>query len=314
MLDIKHILTKLMPAVAFAAAFTPSIAAHSADQVRIALPTQGYWSTVVATAAQEKDLFEKRGIEAEVTVFRSGADGFQALAADAADLTLNSPTIVAQGQKKGVNAKIVGVGSLSPLGWHLVVKADSPIQKVDELSGRKVGMNSAGSLSDLLGKWAANNANTTFELVALGGGGVAPNLLAGNIDATVLYAPVTYQMLQEGTIRSLVDFSKDMPRAAVDTWVSSDKAMAAKGPTIRGAVDALFEAVSLLQKDRDYAIDLIARNGDISKEIATLEYERTIMSLPVSNNLDHALINQYLDFAKSFDPNLPRADLITAAP
>lgn len=314
MLDIRHFVIKLLPAVAAVASFTVSSVAHSAEQIRIALPTQGYWSTVVATAAQEKGLFEKHGVEAEITVFRSGADGFQALAAGAADLTLNSPTIVAQGQKKGVNAKIVGVGSLSPLGWHLVVKADSPIHTVGELSGKKVGMNSAGSLSDLLGKWAASKADATFELVALGGGGVAPNLLAGNIDATVLYAPITYQMLREGTIRSLVDFSKDMPSAAVDTWVSSDKAMAAKGPGIWGAVNALFEAVALLQKDRDYAIDLIARNGDISKEIATLEYERTIMSLPTRNNLDHALINQYLDFAKSFDPDLPRADLITAVP
>ncbi|WP_315927583.1 ABC transporter substrate-binding protein [Mesorhizobium sp. SP-1A] len=287
--------------------------ATAADKVRLALPTKGYWGTVVATAAQEKGLFQKAGVEAEITVFRSGADAFQALAADAADVSLASPTIVAQGLKKGVSTKIVGIACQAPLGWHLVVKADSPIKNVNELSGKKVGMNSAGSLSDLLGKWAASKAGIAYELVPLGGGGVAPNLLAGNIDATVLYAPITYDMLNKGQIRSLLDFSKEMPKAATDTWTASDKALSSNGKAIRNAVSALFDAVGLLQKDRDYAIDLISRNDDVSKDIATFEYERTIMNLPSTNSLDPALINQYLDFAKPFAPDLARADKITAS-
>lgn len=304
----------LSGALAAAMLIASGCSALAADKIRLALPTKGYWGTVVATAAEEKGLFKKAGVEAEITIFRSGADAFQALAADAADISLNSPTIVAQGQKKGVATKIIGIACQAPLGWHLVVKADSPIKKLDELAGKKVGMNSAGSLSDLLGKWAGNKAGIAYELVPLGGGGVAPNLLAGNIDATVLYAPITYDMLNKKQVRSLLDFSKEMPKSATDAWVASEKALSSNRKAVLGTVSALFDAVGLLQKDRGYAIDLIARNDDVSKEVATLEYERTIMNLPAANSLDPVLINQYLDFAKSFDPDLPRADVIALPP
>ena len=34
-----------------------------------------------------------------------------------------------------------------------------------------------------------------FTRVPLGGGGLVPNLLTGNIDATVLYSPLTYKVI-----------------------------------------------------------------------------------------------------------------------
>jgi NitT/TauT family transport system substrate-binding protein len=290
-----------------------SAAALAQDSVRFAVPTAGYWSTVVANAAHEKGLFEENGVEDEIIVFRSGADAYQALAAGAADIALTTPNVVAKGQMTGVDAKIVGVGSDGPLGWHLVVKADSPIKEVSELAGKKVGMNSAGSLSDLLGRWAAGEAGVEFELVPLGGGGVAPNLMAGNIDATVLYAPVTYELLEAGEVRSLVDFSQAMPKAAVDTWVASGQALAEKGEAINKAITAIFEAVALLQGDKDYAVDLIMRSGDVSEETAVLEYERTIMSLPAQNNLDPALVDQYLSFDAAADPATPKGEELIAA-
>src|SRR5665213_697727 len=56
-----------------------------AETVRIGLPTKTYWPTTVAEAAKAQKLFEKEGITAEITIYRGGADCFEALAAGAAD-------------------------------------------------------------------------------------------------------------------------------------------------------------------------------------------------------------------------------------
>ncbi len=311
---LRSLLSSAALAVVLGLSVPASHGADAAERVRIAVPTKGYWSTTVATAAQEKGLFSRKGIEPELIVFRSGADSFQAVVADAADLSLNSPTSNAQAYKRGVRTAIVGIGSEAPLGWHLVVKAKSPVADPRMLAGKRVGMNSAGSLSDLLGRWAAARTGTAMQFVALGGGGVAPNLLSGNIDATVLYPPVTYDLIASGEVRSLIDFSKEMPKAAVDTWTTSDKTLATRGAAIRSAVDALFESVALLQGDRDYAVELIMRNGAVSKQTATLEYENTILKLPRENRLDQALVDQYIDFARPTEPDLPRADVLMAPP
>jgi NitT/TauT family transport system substrate-binding protein len=47
--------------------------------------------------------------------------------------------------------------------------------------------------------------------VPLGGGGLVPNLLTGNVDATVLYSPLTYQVMQAKQARSIADFGELVP-------------------------------------------------------------------------------------------------------
>ena len=52
-----------------------------------------------------------------------------------------------------------------------------------ELAGKKVGITSAGSGSDLLALWTQQDRKINFTRVPLGGGGLVPNLRSGNVDA-----------------------------------------------------------------------------------------------------------------------------------
>ena len=88
------------------------------------MPTKTYWPTIICETAIRQKLFEKEGIKAELTIYRSGAEGFEAIAAGAADLVLNSSSSVAAGLKKGVNARCVANGANGYYGWYLVVKTD----------------------------------------------------------------------------------------------------------------------------------------------------------------------------------------------
>src|ERR1700694_1370457 len=129
-----------------ATVLAPRVAlAQAADTIRVGVPTKTYWPTIICETAIRQKLFEKEGIKAELTIYRSGAEGFEAIAAGAADLVLNSSSSVAGGLLKGVNARCVANGANGYYGWYLVVKTDSAIQKVSELAGKKVGITSAGS-------------------------------------------------------------------------------------------------------------------------------------------------------------------------
>src|SRR5689334_3785917 len=50
--------------------------AASAETIRVGLPTKTYWPTTVAETAVRQKLFEKEGITAELTIYRSGAETF----------------------------------------------------------------------------------------------------------------------------------------------------------------------------------------------------------------------------------------------
>ena len=103
------------------------VRAQGASVIRIGVPTKTYYPTIIAETAIRHKMFEKEGIKAELTIYRSGAEGFEALAAGAADLIMNSSMSVAGGLKRGVNARCVANAANGYYGWQLVVKTDSPI-------------------------------------------------------------------------------------------------------------------------------------------------------------------------------------------
>ena len=176
-----------------AALCMPGLARGQArDTVRIGVPTKTYWPTIICETAIRQRLFEKEGIKAELTIYRSGAEGFEAIAAGAADVILNSSSSVAAGLKKGVLVRCIANGANGYYGWYLVVKPESKINQVSDLEGKKVGITAAGSGSDILARWTLAARKVNFTRVPLGGGGLVPNLLTGNIDATVLYSPLTF--------------------------------------------------------------------------------------------------------------------------
>ena len=97
----RHILATITAATFLGA----SGIAQAAETVRIGLPTKTYWPTIIAETALRQKLFEKEGIKAELTIYRGGAEGFEAMAAGAADVILNSSSLVSAGLKKGVNVQ-----------------------------------------------------------------------------------------------------------------------------------------------------------------------------------------------------------------
>src|SRR6201992_43382 len=147
MTKARHILA-LLAAVLFA---VPALS--HAETIRIGLPTKTYWPTTVAEAAKSQKLFEKEGITAELTVYRGGAETFEAMAAGGGALNLDAPSLPAAGRKKGVMSKVVANGAMGNFGWQLMVLAKSPLG-VKDLDGKKVGITSAGSGSGLVGVWA----------------------------------------------------------------------------------------------------------------------------------------------------------------
>src|SRR5215475_4067127 len=165
-----------------ALALSATTAAHAADTIRVGLPTKTYWPTTVAETAVRQKLFEKEGLTAELTIYRSGAETFEGMAAGAADIILDPPSLVSAGRKKGVMSKIVGSATMGNFGWQLMVPAKSTLD-VKDLGGKKVGITAAGSGSDLLALWTIQDRKIDFTRVPVGGGGLVPNLLAGNVDA-----------------------------------------------------------------------------------------------------------------------------------
>lgn len=284
-----------------AALLMPNIVLGQARQaIRIGVPTKTYFPTIIAETAIRQKLFEKEGISAELTIYRSGAEGFEALAAGATDLIYNSSSSVAAGLVKGVKSKCVANGGLGYYGWHMMVKPDSPIKKLSDLAGKKVGITSAGSGSDILARWAMANQKIEFTRVPLGGGGLVPNLLTGNVDATVLYSPLTYKVMQDKQARSIGDFGELVPPHSTGSWIATDKLIAERPQALQKALNALYGGVAFLRApaNRAAAVKLIAEIDEIPDPIAAAELDGNIVKLSTTGEFKKEWMERALDMAK----------------
>ncbi len=278
-LSRRRALASLVAAVLLAA----PLAAH-AETIRVGLPTKTYWPTTVAETAVRQKLFEKEGIAAELTIYRSGAETFEGMAAGAADIILDPPSLVSAGRKKGVMSKIVAKASIGNFGWQLMVPAKSTLD-VKDLNGKKVAITAAGSGSDLLALWTIQDKKIDFTRVPVGGGGLVPNLLAGNVDAAVVYSPLSFQILKSGEARTILDYASAVPPNLTAGWIVLDKFAEAKPALVQKALNALYGAVQFMRTNRDVTVKLIADLYEMPPEIATLEYDNTIMKLETDGNM-----------------------------
>lgn len=286
--------------VSVSAAISCASPAVAQEKVRVALPTKTYYPTIIAETALRQKFFAKEGITAELTVYRGGAEAFEAVAAGAADLTLGSTAIVAAGIKKGVKTKAISAAGLGYNGWYLMVKPDSPIKSASELEGKKVGITSAGSATDILARWTQAEKKVKFTSVPLGGGGLIPNLLSGNVDAIVLYSPLSYKVLQDKSVRPLIDYGADVPEHLSGVWIAPNKLIDENPKLIQKVNNALFGAmVWLKNKDnRQAAIKIISEIDEIPLPIAEAELDGNIVKLSSTGEMNEQLVQRGLDMAK----------------
>ena len=256
-----------------------STGASAQDVIRIGCPTKTYFPTIIATVAKEKGLFEKEGLRPELTIYRGGAETFEAIAAGSADIGTVAVPLVATSRKRGVLTKIVGASGDEWSGWILGVKADAPVKSAKELDGKKVGITSAGSGTDTLALWAQAAHKVTFSRIAVGGGGLVPNLLNNNLAAAVIYSPLSYQVVSEGKVRVLIDFATAMPPNLIGGWAVTDKALTERRAFVQKALNALYGALEYMRNNPEYAIKTIATNNELSPDIAKTEYEKTFLRL-----------------------------------
>ena len=255
-----------------------------AETIRLGLPTKTYWPTTVAETAVRQKLFEKEGLTAELIIYRSGAETFEGMAAGAADIILDPPWLVSAGRKKGVMSKIVANASMGYFGWQLMVPSKSSLD-VKALNGRKVAITAPGSGSDLLALWTIQDRKIDFTRVPVGGGGLVANLLAGHVDAAVVYSPLSFQLLKSGQARTILDYAAAVPPNLSTGWIVLDKFAQENPQVVQKALNALYGAVAFMRSHRDATVKLIADLYEVPPEIAAQEYENTILKLETDGDM-----------------------------
>ena len=273
--------------------------ASAQTTVKLGLAVSNYGPYAPVYVAEELGYYKDNGVKVEITAYRGGGAAQEALAAGAADMINFFPPGVALAVKKGIKEKIVGIGSSTPNGWHIVVMANSPYQAVKDLAGKKIGVTAKGSTTDFFALWAANRAGVLVDTIPVGAPSLIPTLKSGQIDAAVLNSPLPFRMILPGEGRSLVDLGKEMHPTLPDVWVATQALIDGNPKAIEGTLRAIYKATAYMKKNRAYAIDYLRKfTGEKDAKVSEMEFDIVLSGRPSTAKIERKWLDDSLALAR----------------
>ncbi len=247
--------------------------AHAAEKIRI-----GYWPSGLTlgygSVLEAGDFFKQQGLEVEYVHFSDVNGTTRAIAANAVDLAFGSPAAGAFSlASDGVPVKIIL--ATQPANVEFVVPADSPINSLAELKGKKIAMSPAGSSTAAIAS-AVLKLNykldaTDYSLIPGNEGRLVQFLSQKDVDAAAL-RNVTIAQLTDLKVKKLGSFtsewqkltqSKGVPYNAVGIvradWLEKNPEAATK------AVVALRKALEFGSKNPDQVIAAVRKAANLSE-------------------------------------------------
>jgi len=222
---------------------------------------------------EDQGIFEKYGLDAELTLLNSSSQLFAGLASNSVQVGAG----VAKSTASGVLGSDIDLRYIAlPIPvYYLEMWGKDTITSPDAVKGMRIGLSSPGSLGDasvdafLADKgWSEDDITKVFlkstpaEVTALE---------QGAVDAIVTQPPTGTKTREQGFVK-VMDFTK-YPAAAnaytvkADYLTSNEKAVAA-------FVKAETECLSILHNDRDTAVaSIVKHSGTDDQELAEYAYD-----------------------------------------
>lgn len=239
-----HPLRRTLLKLALALAVVPlaGLAPASADEakpdvIRIGSTAPGHLKFILYRNKKLlENEFAKDGIKVELTTFDGGSAASVALGSGAIDFTYigNNPSL--RLAATGADVKLVGLSSWNRSNeTQIVVKPDSPIQKIEDLKGKKIAY-LAGTVRHSTFAKALNAAGLSIkdvESLNLGIETSGPALARGDVDAIVESTGSVQKLVEAGQARLIFDAGiSGKPEWAVPHLLSVNGEFARKYPEI----------------------------------------------------------------------------------
>lgn len=181
-----------------------------------------------------------------------------------------NPGAIAVAIQQGADIKIVSDNVLTIAEFAWMVKKDSPIKTIKDLKGKKIGYTNPRSTSQALAVLLLKKAGykpEDAELVKTGGFG--PMLAAldlDQIDVAAVTEPLWSKVKDK--YRVLITGAEALPPLDNVVGMATGEAIRTRGDFIRAVIRARRRAVQFMIDHPDEAGDLVAKDFNITPEVA----------------------------------------------
>lgn len=286
-----------LPLVLFAfAALLISGPARAADAVRFVTAKPG-WQVISVWYAKDLGLFAKHHVDIKHTSLDSSSSVMEAFVSGQADMAVAHVGTSVSAYFRGVPLRILDG---TPASDYPLMTMSSAIKSLADLKGKKIAIWSVPSdetlALDTLEKKQGLTAGTDFTYVRVPAQNVCDTIRRGQADVGITFEPYASACLLNGA-RSIAPpgtISFDPPKLVASSVVIVNVDFLAKNPdTVKAVLLALDDAVSWAAKNKDQAVQLLAKySGEPSNAIA-LSYDTANFNTRIDRGYHDILLARY---------------------
>jgi NitT/TauT family transport system substrate-binding protein len=256
--------------------------AFAADRVRVGKAITSSFPFAGLELGQQQGTWASEGIETEISAFQGDGRLQQALAAGALDFGVGSGPGMGYAAK-GVPARAIAAIAYEPRNMSIVVTNNSPVKKLDDLKGVKIGVTTAGSLTDWLARrlaeskgWGADGV----EVVPMGD--MRARLAAmrsGDLQASVNSIEESLQLQEQGGGKMLTTFGDAVPDFLTHVVYATDAVIQQQPDLVRRFLRAWFKTAAFMRDHREPTVKSIAQTMNVSEKVVDMAYDDEIKML-----------------------------------
>jgi NitT/TauT family transport system substrate-binding protein len=272
----------LAPGAAFAAAPQPK-------RIRVGKAINSSFPFAGLELGAQQGIWKANGLDLQISAFRGDGQMQQALAAGSIDFGFGSGPGMGYAVK-GVPAHAVAVVATRPANMALVAAKNSGVAKLTDLKGKRIGVSTAGSLTDWLArKIAASNGwkPTDIEIVPMGE--MRTRLAAmrsGELAAAVTSVQEAYQIQDNGQGAVIATFGEVVPDFFTHVVFARDELIKNDPDLVRRFLKGWFAIAAFMRDHREQTVKSIAATMRLPEKVVGETYATELSMLSFDGSFD----------------------------
>src|SRR5258705_4176820 len=254
--------------VAYASGLPALAWAQDLKKVRVGKAINSSFPFAGLELGVKQGIWKSVGLNAEISAFRGDGQLQQALAAGSVDFGFGAGPGMGYAIK-GVPAHAVAAIANRPANMALVVAKGSRVVSIGDLKGKRIGVSTAGSLTD----WLARNIAVSrkwkpsdIEIVPMGE--MRTRLAAmrgGELTGAVTSVQEAYQIQDNGLGSVIATFGEVVPNFHTHVIISRDPLIRNEPDTVRRFLKSWFTVAAYMRDHRAETVKSIAATLRVSE-------------------------------------------------
>ncbi len=253
--------------------------ATAAEKLRVGKAVPFAWTFTPLDVGIQMGIFAKHGLEIEASAAAGDAKMQQALTADSLDIGIGSGPGMAF-MAKGVPAKGVGAMAGVPRNMAVMVGYNSKARTVDDLKGLKLGVTTAGSLTDWIGKRINHLKGWgPAGIITVPIGGMPPARAAiktGQIDGYIGALEVGYMLEEAQEWRVITTATPFVDHFITHVFFVRDDVIAKRPQAVRAFLQGWQDTIAFMKANKAKTVEITSKVINVSPSVTARAYDEQI--------------------------------------